>query len=162
MLPCATCAQTAWQRACNDVDVAEPLIDESTAFGARAARHLREEVVAWLTTVNPDGSPLPRPVWFLWDGGDSLLVYSMPGRRVRNLGANSRVTLNFGGDGQGGDIVVLSGQAREDPGASPANANAAYLDKYAARVSRMGMTPESFTERYSVPLRIELTGVRGH
>ncbi len=61
------------------------MIDESSEFGARAARHLREETVAWLTTVTPSGAPLPSPVGFLWDGGDSVFVYSQPGARVRNL-----------------------------------------------------------------------------
>ena len=44
------------------------VIDEGTRFGARAARHLREETVVWMTTVTPAGSPIPRPVWFIWDG----------------------------------------------------------------------------------------------
>ena len=32
-------------------------IDESSDFGARAARRLREEIVIWLTTVSPAGAP---------------------------------------------------------------------------------------------------------
>ena len=85
------------------------MIDESTEFGARVARHLRDEIVVWMTTVTPVGSPLPMPVWFIWDGAGSVLMYSQPGARVRNVEANPRVTLNFSGDGRGGDIVVLSG-----------------------------------------------------
>jgi hypothetical protein len=42
------------------------VIDESNEFGARVARHLREEMIAWLTTVTPSGAALPRPVGFLW------------------------------------------------------------------------------------------------
>jgi hypothetical protein len=60
-----------------------------------------------LTTVTPSGAPLPRPVGFLFDDDQTVLVYSQPGARIRNI---SR-TLNFGGDGKGGDIVVLSGTA---------------------------------------------------
>ena len=62
-----------------------------------------------MTTVSPSGAPLPRPVWFLWDGGETVVMYSQAGLRVRNLAANPRVTLNFRGDEEGGDIVVLSG-----------------------------------------------------
>jgi hypothetical protein len=40
-------------------------IDEGTEFGARVARRLREEIVVWLTTVTPAGTPLPRPVGFV-------------------------------------------------------------------------------------------------
>ena len=138
------------------------LIDESTEFGARVARHLREEVVVWMTTVTPAGSPLPSPVWFVWDGADSVLMYSMPGARVRNVEANPRVTLNFGGDGRGGDIVVLSGRATVDEGAPPADRADDYLAKYDGHIARIGRTPESFAARYSVPVRVTLARLRGH
>jgi len=137
------------------------VIDQGTEFGARVARHLREEVVVWMTSVTPAGSPLPSPVWFLWDGAESVLMHSMPGARVRNIEANPRVALNFAGDGRGGDIVVLSGRASIDSGAPSAD-NGEYLGKYGERIARMKMTPEAFAERYSVPIRIHLTGVRGH
>ena len=55
------------------------MLDESSEFGQRAARRLREDVLAWLTTVDRRGTPQPIPVWFLWDGGASILVYSRPG-----------------------------------------------------------------------------------
>ena len=90
------------------------MIDESSEFGARAARHLREETVVWLTTVTPSGAPLPSPVGFLWDGGDDVFVYSQPGARIRNISSNPKVTLNFRGDANGGDIVILSGAAEVD------------------------------------------------
>ena len=56
------------------VDMTEPstpgtgrllTLDEGSEFGARAARHLREDPVLWLTTVAPSGAPSPNPVWFL-------------------------------------------------------------------------------------------------
>jgi PPOX class probable F420-dependent enzyme len=61
------------------------------------------------------------PVWFLWDGAESVVMYSMPAARVRNVEANPRVTLNFAGDGKGGDIVVLSGRAAIDRDTPPAD-----------------------------------------
>jgi PPOX class probable F420-dependent enzyme len=137
------------------------VIDEGTEFGARVARRLREELVVWLTTVTPAGAPLPRPVGFLWDGGELVSMYSQPGARVRNIAANPRVTLNFDGDGSGGDIVVLSGIAQADPDAPAADAVPAWLEKYAAQMDRAGMTPASFAGRYSVPVRIRLTRVDG-
>jgi PPOX class probable F420-dependent enzyme len=137
------------------------VIDEGTEFGARVARRLRQETVVWLTTVTPAGAPLPRPVGFVWDGGEGVSIYSMPGARVRNIAANPKVTLNFDGDGRGGDIVVLSGTARVDADAPAADANPAWLEKYAAEVGRSGMTPASFAARFSVPLRIRLTRLDG-
>jgi PPOX class probable F420-dependent enzyme len=138
------------------------LIDESTEFGARVARHLRDDVVVWLTTVTPAGSPLPRPVWFVWDGERSVAMFSRPGARVRNIEANPCVTLNFAGDGRGGDIVVLSGSATVDAEAASADRAPEYLAKYDRHIARIGMTPERFAQRYSVPVRIELTRLSGH
>ncbi len=138
------------------------MIDLSSDFGARAARHLREETVVWLTTVTPKGAPLPSPVWFLWDGDESVLMYSMPGARIVNLQSNPRVTLNFGGDGHGGDIVVFSGTATVDPELPRADGNGEYLRKYSEGIARIGSTPEAFAQSYSEPVRIVLTGLRGH
>ena len=138
------------------------MIDQSTEFGARVARHLREEIVVWLTTVTPTGSPLPSPVWFLWDGAESISMYSMPGARVRNVEANPRVALNFDGDGLGGDIIIISGTAAIDHDAPPADRADGYRAKYDAHIARIGMAPEAFAQRYSVPLRIAFTRLRGH
>jgi PPOX class probable F420-dependent enzyme len=138
------------------------VIDESTEFGARAARRLREEVVVWMTTVTPAGGPLPRPVWFLWDGEESALMYSRPSARVRNIEQNPRVTLNFDGDGGGGDIVVFSGLAAVDREAPPADQAPDYLAKYGDHIARIGMTPKSFAAAYSVPLRTRFTRVDGY
>jgi PPOX class probable F420-dependent enzyme len=137
------------------------MIDERTEFGARVARRLREETVVWLTTVTPAGAPLPRPVGFLWDGGGLVSVYSQPGARVRNLESNPHVSLNFPGDGRGGDIVVLSGAATLDRDAR-ADADDGYVAKYADHIARIGHTPESFADAYRVPVRIRLERLRGH
>lgn len=137
------------------------MIDEGTEFGARVARRLREETVVWLTTVTPAGAPLLRPVGFLWDGKELVSMYSQPGARVRNIAANPKVTLNFDGDGSGGDIVVLSGTAHVDADASAADANHAWLEKYAAQIEQLGLTPAAYAARFSVPVRIRLTRLDG-
>jgi PPOX class probable F420-dependent enzyme len=138
------------------------VIDQSTEFGARVARHLREEIVVWLTSVTPAGSPIPRPVWFLWDGADSVAMYSMPGARVRNIETNPHVALNFAGNSRGGDIVVISGRAMVDVDAPSVDAADQYRAKYDRHIARIGMTPQTFAAHYSVPVRINFTGVRGH
>ena len=137
------------------------MIDESTEFGARVARHLREETIVWLTTVTPSGAPLPRPVGFLWDGGDKVTVYSQPGARIRSIGRNPKVTLNFRGDTDGGDIVVLSGTAEVDASSPGAAKDAEWLAKYATEWERFGMTAQSFAQRFSVPVRIRISAVHG-
>ena len=138
------------------------MIDESTELGALVARHLRGDRVAWLTTVTPGGAPVPSPVWFWWDGGDSVFVFSLPDTaRTRNIEANPKVSLNFEGDGAGGDIVILSGRATIEQG-PPANLVAPYVKKYGWGFERQRVTPQQFAQRYSVPIRIRLTKVRGH
>jgi len=138
-------------------------VDESSDFGARAARRLRSEIVVWLTTVAPSGTPVPNPVWYLWDGADQVLVHSVPdSARARHLADHPQVSLHVDGDGRGGDIVALSGLARPRPDAPPADADEAYLAKYADQIARIGHTPRSFAERYSLPVAITLTRLRGH
>jgi PPOX class probable F420-dependent enzyme len=136
-------------------------IDTATPFGERAQRRLHEAKVAWLTTTSEDGTPQPVPVWFLWGGSDSFLIYSRPGTaKLRNIAARPRVSLNLDGNGDGGDIVVVLGSATvtADP---PANALPAYVEKYGAFIDRNGWTPEGFAADYSVPLRITATRLRG-
>ena len=41
-------------------DMTSVLPDPSTEFGARVARRLADEVVAWLTVVDGAGTPWPR------------------------------------------------------------------------------------------------------
>jgi PPOX class probable F420-dependent enzyme len=138
------------------------VIDKGTEFGARVARHLREDIVVWMTTVTPGGWPLPRPVWFIWDGGESIVMYSQPGARVRNIESNPRVTLNFDGDHRGGDIVVLSGRATIDANLPSADRSDEYLAKYDEHIARIGMTPATFARHYRVPVRVQLERLAGH
>jgi hypothetical protein len=56
------------------------------------------------------------------DGGEDVTVYSQPGARIRNIGRNPKVTLNFLSDADGGDIVVLSGMADVDESCEPRSA----------------------------------------
>ncbi|MGH7920923.1 MAG: pyridoxamine 5'-phosphate oxidase family protein [Candidatus Dormibacteraceae bacterium] len=115
------------------------MIDESHEFGARVAR----------------------PVGFVWDGGALVSVYSQPGARIRNIVRNPKVTLNFGGDGVGGDIVILSGTAVMDESGPSAVQDPAYAAKYATEFERFGMTAETYARRFSVPVRIRIATVNG-
>ncbi|MCC6178117.1 MAG: TIGR03667 family PPOX class F420-dependent oxidoreductase [Chloroflexi bacterium] len=137
-------------------------IDTSTEFGARVARRLATEKVAWLTTVGLDGTPQPSPVWFLWDG-EHILIFSqenMP--KLRNIAANPRVSFTFDGDTRGGDVIVLTGTAAVAADAPPANEIPAYLEKYGQAIVGLGLRDEQFARGYSVPIRVTPTKLRGH
>jgi PPOX class probable F420-dependent enzyme len=137
------------------------LPDPSTDFGARVARRLAEEPVAWLTVVDGAGTPQPAPIWFLWDG-TSALIYSLTGaKRLAHLRARPRVALHLDGNGQGGDIVVLTGEVVDAPDAPAVPDNPDYLAKYGERITSGWGTAEAFGAQYSVALRFTPRRVRG-
>lgn len=139
------------------------MLDFTTDFGARVAQRLTNELIIWLTTVRNDATPQPSPVWFLWDGAMTVLIYSQPNTpKLRNIAANPTVALNFDGDGRGGNIIVLTGTAHIDTTIPPAHQHNAYLEKHRAAIARIQMTPETFAAAYSIPIRVTLTHLRGH
>ncbi|MDQ6908524.1 MAG: TIGR03667 family PPOX class F420-dependent oxidoreductase [Chloroflexota bacterium] len=137
-------------------------IDTTTDFGKRVERRLREEQIIWLTTAGQDGTPQPSPVWFLWEG-ETALIFSKPNTpKMRNIARNAKVSLHFDGDGRGGNIVVLTGEARIVEPTPTVAEIPAYVTKYAEGIKRIGSTPEQMIKEYSQALRITLTNVRGH
>jgi PPOX class probable F420-dependent enzyme len=131
-------------------------------FGERVARRLRESYAIWLTTVANDGTPQPNPVWFIWDGDDSVLVYNRAdAHRLAHIEARPRIALHLDGNGRGGDIVVLAATARRDPDAPAPHENPDYLAKYRDGMTRVSGSPERFSVDYPVPLRIRIRRIRG-
>lgn len=140
------------------------LPDPGTDFGARVRRRLGAEKVIWLVTVNAAGVPQPNPVWFLFDpDSESLVIYNdHNARRLASIDAHPQVAAHFDGDSGGGDIVVFTGELRRDTDLPASNRNDAYLAKYGDDIGGIGMDPDSFAEKYSVPLRLRISRSRGH
>ena len=85
------------------------MLDFHTQFGRHVNRRLREEKIIWLTTVDSENTPQPRPVWFQWDR-ETVLIFSQQNKaKLRHISHNPRVSLNFNTDGDGGDVAVLIG-----------------------------------------------------
>jgi PPOX class probable F420-dependent enzyme len=138
------------------------LPDPETAFGKRVRTRLREAQVIWLSTVAADGTPQPNPVWFLWQSPDTVLIYNRAdAHRLTHLRQRPQVSLNFDGNGEGNDIVVLAGTAELAPDEPAAHENAAYLDKYAAAAERISGDVATFSTEYSVALRVRVRKARG-
>ena len=138
------------------------LPDPSTPFGERVQRRLRDERVIWVTTVGKDGTPQPNPVGFLFQDDRSILIYNdVKANRVNHVVERPQVALHFDGDGTGGDIVVFTGTARRADDVPPPHENQAYVAKYGDGMARLSGSIEKFGKRFSVPLRIEITRVRG-
>jgi PPOX class probable F420-dependent enzyme len=136
------------------------VIDPSTERGARVGARLRDELVAWLVTVAPDGTPVPTPVWFWWDG-ETLLLYSQPGKpKLRHIAANPRVAVALRTDALGDELVVITGEAGVDESAPAAFEMPDYLEKYRDEIARQGSNPEEFSAAYAVPIRITPTRLR--
>lgn len=130
-------------------------------FGARVRQRLRDEHLVWLTTVADDGTPQPNPVWFLWDGADSVLIYNdNRARRLDRLAEGRRVSLNFQTDAAGDDVVVMTGHAEPAADAPGPAENGAYVAKYASGIAALG-GGATYAERYDVPVRIRIEKVRG-
>lgn len=139
-----------------------------TDFGRLAEQRLREEPVIWLVTVGPDGTPVPSPVWFYWDG-ESVLIYSQPGAaKVRNIERSPRVSLHFDHRGaphgeRGGNVVILSGSARVARDEGPLTEMPGVLRKYeqSGLVANSGSALQDLARAFSVAIRITPTGLRG-
>jgi PPOX class probable F420-dependent enzyme len=137
-------------------------LDSSNPFQARVADRLTKEIVGWLTTVGADGVPQPSLVWFLWDGGDRIQIYSQDNQKVRNINRNAGVSFNFDGDGKGGNMIVLTGTAEINSSGPSATDNAPYVEKYASGIKSLGTDPAGFAREYHKPIVITITKLRGH
>ena len=136
------------------------VIDPATDKGARVDARLRDELVAWLVTVAADGTPVPTPVWFWWDG-ETILVYSQPAKpKLRHIATNPRVAVALRTDEIGDLLAVITGEAAVDEGAPPADQLPEYLEKYRASIARLGSEPGQFAAEYRVPIRISVTNLR--
>lgn len=138
-------------------------IDTTTEFGERTTRRLDQELIGWLTTVDASGAPQPSPIWFVWDG-ETALIYSQPNTpKLRHIAANPKVSFNFDGNSTGGNIIILTGEARVDETAPGSDQHPEYQAKYLNAIETgLKMTPESFARSYSVPIRFTPAKLRGH
>jgi len=132
-------------------------------FGLRVRERLESERVIWFTTVGSDGTPQPNPVWFIWDGGDEILTYNLPDSyRIAHIADRPNVALHFDGNRAGNDIVVLRGHAEPVDGLPAADASPDYVAKYGPDMARISGSADAFAARYSQPVRVKITRVRGH
>jgi PPOX class probable F420-dependent enzyme len=129
-------------------------------LGRRLRRRLEEDRVVWLTSVASDGTPQPNPVWFIVEG-DELLVWNRPdARRLAHVRRRPRVALNFNSSPAGGDILVITGDARRVDAASLPHEVSAYVEKYGEAMRRISKSLEGFSKEYPVLLRIRPDRVR--
>jgi PPOX class probable F420-dependent enzyme len=136
-----------------------PLLDTTTPSGKRAQKRLEKEIIVWLASVGPDGSPHAVPVWFWWDG-NSFLIYSVPGQKVKDIEANPNVALHLNTTPDGGDVLRVHGSAKRLRRQPPADKVPGYIRKYAALIKSYGWKPEGFSHDYHIALRVTPTRFR--
>jgi PPOX class probable F420-dependent enzyme len=132
--------------------------DLEPADRERAESRLRSNLIAWLTTVRPDGQPVTVPVWFLLRGDETILLYSQPHQaKLRNIAHNPKVSFALDVTDIGRNIVRLEGTATRVHDQPDASKNAAYLAKYTERIGALFGTPEQFAGLFSAAIIITPT-----
>ena len=137
----------------------KPLLDTSTSQGKAVQKRLEKELIIWLATCGPDGQPHSVPVWFLWDG-KSFLIYSVPGQKVNDIAANSKVQLHLNTTPDGDDVVRIDGDATRLKRHPLADRVPTYIRKYARLIKGYDWKPEGFARQYHVALRVKPTRLR--
>ena len=138
------------------------MIDFTSDFGKKAKRFIEKEYFIWFTTVGAYLTPQPRPVWFIWDK-DSFLIFSKPDAfKVGHVKEHPNVSLHFNTDDKADeDVIIFLGKAEIDTNISSLHEIPAYLEKYKTGIMDLDMTPESFSDEYSLAIRIKPTKLRG-
>jgi PPOX class probable F420-dependent enzyme len=122
---------------------------------AHVEGRLRANLMAWLTTVRPDGRPVSVPVWFLLRDDETFLVYSQSAKvKLRNIGLNPNVALGLDVTDIGRDIIRVDGTAEHVPGFPPADQVPPYVAKYAERIGANFGTAADFAALYPEALII--------
>jgi PPOX class probable F420-dependent enzyme len=130
-----------------------PILDHTPAWDHIVAR-LRDDVIAWLGTVRPDGRPHLVPVWFAWDGA-ALFVLSEPDtQKVRNIKHDRRVTVALDDSRRGHDVVLFEGEAVLLEAPAVVAPPVGYVKKYAGLLAEMEWPVDEMIADYSQTIRI--------
>jgi PPOX class probable F420-dependent enzyme len=128
--------------------------------GAWARDHLEHDIVAWITTIAPDGTPQSSVISFLWDG-DSIFFYSQPDTpKLRNIAGSPKVSFHLQSDEYGDNALIVEGIAVIDAAIAPSDEHVAYAAKYREPLTHWQMDEAQTARDFSVPIRIRPTRVR--
>ena len=127
-------------------------------FTQEVSSRLSADHSGWLTTVAKFGQPVPKLVWFYFDGKD-VFVYTEPGAaKVRHIKNHPRVSLNLDSDGTGSGVIVVGGEATVDAENADPLQDERYRAKYGELAASLGFTDE-FLSAYNLRLRINVDKV---
>jgi PPOX class probable F420-dependent enzyme len=119
---------------------------------------LTSDMSGWLTTVAKSGQPVPKLVWFYFDGSD-VIVYSEPhAAKVRHVRNHPRVSVNLDSDGNGSGVIVVGGVATIDAENADPLTDERYVAKYGEYAASLGFSTE-FLAAYNLRLKISIDKV---
>ena len=127
-------------------------------FTQEVSSRLESDHSGWLTTVAKSGQPVPRLVWFYFDGKD-VIVYSEPGAaKVRHIRNHPRVSLNLDSDGNGSGVIAVGGEATIDAENADPLKDERYRAKYGELAASLGFS-DDFLSAYNLRLKITVDKV---
>ncbi|MDT5065343.1 MAG: hypothetical protein QOK02_1498 [Mycobacterium sp.] len=101
---------------------------------------LTNDHYGWLTTVAKSGQPVPKLIWFYFDGA-TVVIYTVPtAAKVAHIGRHPRVSLNLDSDGNGSGIVVIGGEATVDATDVDCRTDEPYWAKYTESAAQFGLS----------------------
>ncbi len=126
----------------------------SIEFTPEVVSRLESDNFGWLTTVAKSGQPVPRLIWFYFDG-TRLTLYSMPqAAKVAHIEAHPHVSLNLDSDGNGGGIIAIGGTAAIDATEVNCKDDEPYWAKYGELARELesaeGISMDAFSTRLAI------------
>jgi PPOX class probable F420-dependent enzyme len=101
---------------------------------------LTSDHYGWLTTVANSGQPVPKLIWFYFDGA-ALVIYTVPNSaKVAHIRRHPQVSLNLDSNGNGGDVVVIGGAATIDAEGVDCREDGPYWTKFSELADKFGLT----------------------
>lgn len=135
---------------------------EPTRARPQAEAALRDDPVAWLSSVRADGRPHVVPVWFHWDG-EQIVAFSKPNaRKVDNLRDQPSVMLAVGTPGPDFEVELIEATAELPASAANEVMPAGFGAKYQELLRRAGLSVQRFAEVYSQPIVLRPTRFLGY
>jgi len=127
---------------------------------AWAREHLERDVVAWLTTVAPDGRVQSSVISFLYNRGE-LFFYSQPDTpKVRNIAHSPLVSFHLQSDPFGDHYLIIEGTAVIDIEIPPLDVHERYRTKYREPHEHWGLDFTETAKEFSTPILIQPSRVR--
>lgn len=127
-------------------------------FTQEVSDRLSSDNYGWLTTVAKSGQPVPRLVWFYFDGKDVIIYSESNAAKVRHIKAHPRVSFNLDSDGNGAGIIIVGGNATVDAEGADPLGDEQYRAKYGELAASFGFSDE-FLAAYNTRLKISIDKV---